>query len=194
MTVPWWLTHLEHQLKQLVQAEPTLQALVTALEDHTLHLHLTDLNQDFYWVSHDQDWHLRPSIPAGHAVDATLTASSVALFAAGLAPHAGRVAGVRVEGDLQLALTLQQLLSQVTIDHQARLGEWVGETPAAAITHAVGLLAKVIQAIGTEARQAVQARQSWVVGQEELAEFCDEVDQLVARVDRLEQQQKGRLA
>ena len=189
------ITHVNNALHQCAKADPALQTIVDALADRTLKVHITDMDLVLYWVSEHDHWGIRSEV--NKPCDAVLSGSSVALFFIGVSQLSGEAPqfqGIRVEGDMNLAMQLQTLLKTVRLDKDICLSECLGDRGAAALMSAGRFLGKVARAVGEDLGQRTRLGPSMVVGTREVRDFCDEVDAFVASVDRLSARMKERKA
>ena len=163
---------------QVVQHTPSVEPVMRALKGRQLKLVMTDLNLKLYWV--DQRWQAEADGP----FDAILSGSSVALGFAGLSALQGEATldGIRIEGDMALAMHLQTLIKAIDFDPAHLCEQTLGETPTEWLGLGVRLFRRVLE--GSKERLQTEVVKP-LVTRDEMDVFCDDVDAFALAVERL---------
>lgn len=176
-------------LQPLLATDPRACRRLAALEGRTLALELSTPPLRFLLKPHARGVGLHPG-SADQAVDCTLKATPAGLTRLLNAGAEVRVPGIEVDGDIQLAADLRDLLRDLDIDWEGLLARALGELPA----HALAEMARSGEVWARQSHTQLQGALRNYLHEElavaptriELDAFCGEVDQLRLRVDRLE--------
>lgn len=177
-------------LKRGVEQSTTAAGMCERLEGKTLQILPGSDALAAYFVVADRQLRLCPGIAA--TPDATLSGSPVSLARmSGSDPEAViREGAVRVTGDTEVAEQFRYLLQLVRPDWEELLSRATGDV----VAHEIGNVARSVRSWAAQARRSVGRSVGEYLTEEaaalatavEIEEFCADVDELTAAVDRLE--------
>ncbi len=185
------IIRLNQAIQSVLASQPACKTQLETMPDTVVVIALTDLAIRLYGQIAEGKLILLANYDG--PVSVTLSGTTVALFFTGLhavsqdAPHP--MSSVTITGDIHQAVVIQKLLKSLSIDWGALCADCVGEKPASAL-HFVG-------SIFHRARQTCQDKSQhtmrdllnrYAITREEQAVFCQQVDALMTRLDRLEAQ------
>ena len=125
-------------------------------------------------------------------VDITLTGTLAALRTLQTGNDALYRGDVKIDGDMQLAKSLKEVISGVELDWQ----EWLSPVTGDTVAHQLGIAAerfstwfdRTSSAMRDNTREYLQEEVELLAPSSEVDYFCSDVDELRACVDRLEAQ------
>jgi ubiquinone biosynthesis protein UbiJ len=185
------LMALESAVNKSLAYDPATQQNLQALDGKVLHIACTAPVQSVYVLfvgSHVELWSLFESSP-----DTTLSGTAsefLGLWRARSKTTALSDSGISLTGDSQLLQQVQQVAKHLDIDWEALLAEHTGDV----IAHQLGRVARGaghwLKMARSEAERLMseflQYESGTVPSRHEVQVFCNEVDELNLRMDRLQ--------
>ncbi|MDP4530309.1 SCP2 sterol-binding domain-containing protein [Alkalimonas delamerensis] len=190
---PHWLTGLaETALTEIIALDPAAQSRLQRLNGRQLAFQLTEF-----------DWRLvltatKDSIALNlhqEAVDCAIRASLSSLRQLrdpNQLTHLIKTDAVQIDGDIQIAQQFSNFFQQLNPDWQSHVARYLGD----GLTHKLSLLLSQLSMLIQHKQQSLQQLTTELLQDElqlsptslEVVQFCTEVSQLHARLERLQQQ------
>lgn len=185
------LMALENAVNTALQHDPATRQALTALNGKVLHVACTAPTQSVYVMFVGEHVELWSQFEG--AADATLSGSASAflqLWRARSKPTALTDSGVALTGDNAVMQTVQAISKGMDIDWEALLAAHTGDLIAHQVGQAVRGANFWLRSARREAERLVgeflQYEQRSAPSRHEVQRFCDEVDELALRMDRLQ--------
>ena len=186
---------LEIALNRYLALEPEVLADVAKLEGRAIALHAAGPDWEFFLCPHKKGVQVLDAWPK--KPDVRITAPPAPLLRRLMAPEGSLLSGVSVEGDADLLRRFGALLERVGFDPEEWLGKLVGDGAAHRVAEGLrGLLGwgrGAASTLALDAAEYLREETRDLVHRDDVARFCDEVEQLrdraaslAARLDRLE--------
>jgi len=182
--IPFAAQTIETLANQLLNYDPDTQAKLATLNGKTIAFFIQDWNIAFYIVIDQKQL----QVYTGHAKqpDAAISGKLNELFK--LARH--KKGYIEIKGDVELGLTIRQILSHIDIDWEELLAQWSNDTLAhhtiktAKKAHSAG---KDIQASLTQAaKDFLQHEAKLLPTRSQVEQFCQDVTDIRQDTERLE--------
>ena len=183
---------IEHAINQIILLDQEFPAQLDAIQEKAIAIHLTDINLCLYmFIASDNRIRLMSRFDGD--VDATIRGSSFTLTRMGLSdrPNDLVLSGeVILEGDVQLAKKVSDIIATFRIDWEEHLSTVTGDI----VAHQVGNAVRDIFSWGKQSFNTLSQdmadyvvyEKSYVATQHEMADFIAAVDVLRSDVDRMD--------
>ena len=106
-------------------------------------------------------------------------------------PSTNHALGVEIEGDLEFARNISTVFRKLDVDWEDVFSQLIGDLPAHQINRAISHFSSVFnrsrESASAHLHYIISERLDQIVAREEAELFYNEVDQLSARVDQIEQ-------
>jgi ubiquinone biosynthesis accessory factor UbiJ len=183
------LSTLERSINRTLAREPEGRAALEALKGRIVEMHLDDLDLSVWMASNGRSLRLCGESPGRH--DLRLSGNGPALLRAAVSGQKGGrfPSDVAIEGNMEVARDLQNLLGAVEFDWEEALSGVTGD----AMAHQLGDTVRGLSAWGRETREALERNLAEYLRDElraipdrrEVDAFLDAVDRLRDDVERL---------
>jgi ubiquinone biosynthesis accessory factor UbiJ len=182
------LATMEQIVNKYLQLDPEIGRWLAPLDMKTIAIMLDGLNLTVY--CHVGDERLYFMSDCYTAPDATLRGTPLALLAAKQDPHAAAAQGkITVDGDSETIQAFNQLFQQLHIDWEAVIAGVCGDTVATGLSRIARKVKQTSHAAATDMATHVgeylQHELNVLPPQQEITDFCNDVDKLRHDAERL---------
>ena len=182
-------------INRYLSLDPEMAQKISAFEGRVIAIELLGIDKVFYLFPQagSEDVCIKVSESYDGEPDTLLKGTPAALFKMGMTSDVATMmlkGEVEIIGDVRLGREFKSLLSEMDIDWEENLADWIGDTAAHQVTQTgkrfVSWANKTKQSILSDISEYLQEESRDVVASAELEAFYEDVDNLRNDVDRLQ--------
>ncbi|MAZ78081.1 MAG: hypothetical protein CMF39_05330 [Legionellaceae bacterium] len=182
------LAGLEKAINLALKLDENSNNNLAGLKNHTIKITLSDLSLDFYLSFTDDHVYVQQHCLGEPQL--TISGSTTAFIKMATKKHGSSLPKeMEVMGSAHLAQQLQQFIATINIDWEEHLSRLTGDTFATQFTQFVKKSARLFKRqsreFGLNLKEYLEEESRLVVRQDEVEQFCQEVDELRHGVARL---------
>ncbi len=182
------LKPIELAINTALAQDPETQAKLDQFEQRCIAIHIKDFNQTITMSVRNQQIQL--STNTGQTADLTITANALTLAQLGSNPDSLFSAETDINGDVQFAKQLRDLLDGFDFDWEAQLAKVTGDTLAYPIAHGIrqftGWAKNTHQSMQQNIAEYLREETRILPDKSQIKDYMTDIDKLRADFDRLE--------
>ncbi|MFW5450248.1 MAG: SCP2 domain-containing protein [Methylophagaceae bacterium] len=182
------LKPIELAINATLAQDPETQAKLDQFEQRCIAIHIKDFNQTITMSVIEQQ--LQLSTDTGQTADLTITANALTLAKLGRNPDNLFSAEIDINGDVQFAKQLRDLLNGFDFDWEAQLAKVTGDTLAYPIAYGIrefaGWAKNTHQSMQQNIAEYLREEARILPDKSQIKDYMTDIDKLRADFDRLE--------
>jgi len=182
------LKPIELALNAALAQDPETKAKLDQFESRCITIKIRDFNQTIAMTVKQRQLHL--STTPQHAIDLTITGNALTLAKLGKDPESLFSADIDINGDVQFAKQLRDLLEGFDFDWEAQLARITGDTLAYPIAHGIRQVASWAKSTQISMQQNIaeylREESRLLPDKSQIKTYMHDIDTLRADFDRLE--------